>query len=367
MLERRIIDGDGHIFEDVAAIGKRLPDAWRTTARGISLATLTAPLDHLHVDVGRTPPGSFNRGVGPREWLAFMDDVGIERAVLYPTAFLAFGRLPYPEYAIATARAYNDWIHETYLAFSPRFQAMGVVPFQEPEAGAEELRRCVTALGMCGGFVPVDLMTGSLGAKHYYPIYREADRLGCPLAVHGGSHAGLGMDDFRSFAPVHALGHPITLLTALASVVFDGLLDKFPRVRWAFLEGGVAWVLTALERFQGSYEAFQPINPRGDLLTLPPGERLRDYLRRHFRTGRLFIGCEGDEPALATVVREIGPGALLYSSDFPHEVNTALCREEIAELRENPDLDDAAKAGILYANAERFYHLAPAPAATPAP
>jgi predicted TIM-barrel fold metal-dependent hydrolase len=364
MRQMRVIDGDGHIFEDFEAIGRRLPEPWRSGGRGFNRDTITPPLDHLHVDVGVTPPGSFDRRVGPKEWVGFMDDLGIEQAVLFPTAFLAFGRLPYPEYAIATSRAYNDWLAETYLAYSPRFAGMAIIPMQEPEVAVAELRRCVTELGMRGGMLNVDNMHGSLGAKHYYPVYAEANRLGCCLGVHGGCHAGLGMDDFPCEAPVHALGHPFTLMTAFAAVVFNGLLDKFPNVRWGFLEGGVAWVMTVLERFQGSYEAFQPINTRGDLIQLPPGERMRDYLRRQFQSGRLFVGCEGDEPALVTVAKEIGPNALIFSSDFPHEVNNDSCREEIEELIENPGLDDAAKAGILHTNAERFYGLQPVAAGT---
>ena len=167
MRQMRVIDGDGHIFEDCEAIGKRLPEPWRSSGRGFNRDTITAPLDHLHVDVGVTPPGSFDRRVGPKEWVGFMDDLGIEQAVLFPTAFLAFGRLPYPEYAIATSRAYNDWLAETYLAYSPRFAGMAIIPMQEPEVAVEELRRCVTELGMRGAMLNVDNMHGSLGAKHY--------------------------------------------------------------------------------------------------------------------------------------------------------------------------------------------------------
>ena len=168
------------------------------------------------------------------------------------------------------------------------------------------------------------------------------------------------MDDFPCEAPVHALGHPFTLMTAFAAVVFNGLLDKYPNVRWGFLEGGVAWVMTVLERFQGSYEAFMPINTRGDLIQLPPGERMRDYLRRQFQSGRLFVGCEGDEPAIVTVAKEIGPNALIFSSDFPHEVNNEICKHEIHEMLECEDLTDADKENILHGNAERFYNLTPA-------
>ncbi len=66
-------------------------------------------------------------------------------------------------------------------------------------------------------------------------------------------------------------------------------------------------------------------------------------------------------------MKEVGANCLLFSSDFPHEVNNDLCREEIDELLAHPDLTDAAKAGILHANAERFYRLAPVGSAAPAP
>ena len=64
------------------------------------------------------------------------------------------------------------------------------------------------------------------------------------------------------------------------------------------------------------------------------------------------------------MVEAVGNKPFMFSSDFPHEVNNDSCREEIEELIENPDLDDAAKAGILHTNAERFYGLQPVAAGT---
>jgi predicted TIM-barrel fold metal-dependent hydrolase len=82
--------------------------------------------------------------------------------------------------------------------------------------------------------------------------------------------------------------------------------------------------------------------------------------------GRLFVGCEGDEPTLAHASELIGSEAFVYSSDYPHEVNNEICKHEIHEMLECEDLTDADKENILHRNAERFYNLQAAPAASSA-
>ena len=87
--KRQIIDADGHVAEDSAAIIARMPREYQDKAREQPFNPFP-PFDHLHaghlVDM---PPGAFNRKVGPREWLAFLDEVGIDTTVLYPTAGVA--------------------------------------------------------------------------------------------------------------------------------------------------------------------------------------------------------------------------------------------------------------------------------------
>ncbi len=349
----RIIDGDGHVVEDVAAIEKFLPGE---LVRMGALRSLFPPLDHFHGFVGQTPPGSFRRDVGPAEWLEFLDDLGIESTVLYPTAGLAYGRIFHCDWAIAACRAYNDWIHDQYLARSPRFQAAALIPMQEPAEAAKELRRAVARLGFCGAMLPSTGLPEPLGAKAYWPVYAEADRLGCALAVHGGSHSGLGMDHMNVYSPVQSLGHPMGLAINFAGVLFNGVLDRFKNARFGFMEGGVAWVLMCDERFERGHRTHFQYNPRGELA--PAGDQsVSDYVRRHVREGRLFFGCEGDEPMMAEAIRALGGGAFVYSSDFPHEVNNESCRREIAEFLDNPAIAEADKAAVMHGNAERFYGL----------
>jgi predicted TIM-barrel fold metal-dependent hydrolase len=346
MSAMRIIDSDGHVFESREGMAKHLPF---TTHR-----PFFPPLDHLHAQGHQTAPGTFPR-VGPGEWIEFMDEVGIESAALY--GGLTYGFLRNADWAIAATRAYNDWLHEDYTGRSPRFIGMGLIPLQEPQAAAAELRRIVTELGMRGAMLPANGLPEHLGAKTYWPLYEEADRLGCALAVHGGIHNYFGLDTLNAFVPVHALGHPFTLMAQFAGIVFNGILDRFPNTRFAFLEGGVGWLPLLFERFNGSYESFFDYNPSGQLLSLPEGQKVSDYLLEHIRAGRIYVGCEGDEWTLQYVAQAIGSDCLLYSSDFPHEVTTESCKEEIQKLMDNAGLSDADRESILYRNSERFYKL----------
>jgi predicted TIM-barrel fold metal-dependent hydrolase len=241
----RIIDADGHVAEDSAAIIARMPQAYRDKAREQPFNPFP-PFDHLHaghlVDM---PPGAFNRKVGPKEWLAFLDEVGIEATVLYPTAGVASANIVNPDWATDATRAYNEWLHETYLQASSRFRGLALLPqaLINSQAAADELRRAVTQLGMCGAVLPSNsLHAPPLGTPTYFPVYEAANELGCCVAVHGGVHGNMGMDGLDPYAAVHAIGHPLGQMVSLASLIFNAVMDRFPKVRFGFLEGGVGVV-----------------------------------------------------------------------------------------------------------------------------
>ena len=289
----QIIDGDGHVVEDMEAITARFPEAVQQQMRW---SNPFPPLDHLHsANAHKLPEGSFQQ-VGFDGWVEFLEDVGIDRTVLYPTIGLSYGKVISQDWAIDLARSYNDWIAENYIHKSPRFQAVALIPLQEPDEAVKELRRAVEELGMCGAMLPSTGIQLHLGHKYYWPIYEEANRLGCCLGIHGGAHENLGMDDLHPYAPVHALGHPFGQMISFGGIVFNGIFDKYPNVRIGFLEGGVAWLLMCLERFDRSYETHIQHDPRGEFLQLKEGESVSQYCKRHIEEGRIFVGCEGHEP-----------------------------------------------------------------------
>jgi predicted TIM-barrel fold metal-dependent hydrolase len=117
---------------------------------------------------------------------------------------------------------------------------MGLIPLQNVEAAIAELHRAVKELGMLGGMLPSsgEAIHGHLGSKIYWPLYEEAEKVGCALAVHVGCLHHVGLDSFSTYYPVHALGHPFSLMIQAAAMLAHGVFDRFPSLRVAFLEGG---------------------------------------------------------------------------------------------------------------------------------
>ena len=342
------VDADGHVMENFEDLFDYLPKPFD---RNGQRSRLWLPsLDYFHTPSDGTPntPGTFDPGIGPEEWLQFLDRTGTESTVLYPTSGLAYGNVVYPRWAAAYARAYNDYLHDRYLKRSPRFQAVALIPFQDVPAAAAELRRAVQDLGMVGAMIPSNGLTRHVSHPEYWPIYEEAARLDCVLAVHGGNYLNLGFNTFEVFPATRVLGMPFPLAIALTGMMVDGLLDRFPKLRIGFMEGGTAWIPLVLDRLAREVEY--------------GGLTMARHPVDYFQDDRIFVGCEGNERALAYAIERVGPWPFMFASDFPHEISMDNCTEEIDEILERDDLPAEHKQAILGENARRFYRL---PAAVP--
>jgi predicted TIM-barrel fold metal-dependent hydrolase len=349
----RIIDADGHVMD-----GYHMDDIARYMPAGHQRAQIFPALDHLHLYwLGSNRVRLADPDAG--EWIEFMDDVGIDWSVVYPTAGLAVGRLASRDWAVAACRAYNDWLYDRYLKVGPRLKGMALIPVQDPEAAAAELERAVTQLGMVGGMLPSngEGIKGHFGDRIYWPLYAEAERLGCPLALHGGCHHNFGMDGFSAFYPVLALGHPFSIMTQAAAMMAHGVFDQFPGLRVGFLEGGATWVPFFLDRMERSYRGHLQVDLEGGFIAGPqPEEGTSDYFQRLVTEGRIFVGFDCDDKGLGYAVQRVGPQPFLFASDFPHEsFNATSCRHEIEELARREDLTEQQKQAVLADNAERFY------------
>ena len=347
MADALVADADGHVIERAEGPGDVLDfvpgDVGRVNGRRV-----LPHLDRFHSPGGSIVDRSRERREGfqpadAKRWGDFMDAAGIGWAVLYPTEGLAIGRVAFPDWAITYCRAYNDWIHEKFMGADPRLKGVAMLPMQDVPAAVEELRRAVTDLGMVAAMLPSNGLRFHLSHRMFWPIYEEAQRLDCALAVHGGSYEGLGFDTYTVFPATRALGMPIPLMTALTGFMVDGVLDAFPNLRVAFLEGGTAWVPLVLDRLSRELEY--------------GGLQLKHSPEDYFKQGRLFVSCEGNEKALSYVISRVGPESVLFASDFPHEISAENCRGEIDEILARGDIREEHKMAILAENAARLYKI----------
>jgi uncharacterized protein len=352
-----IIDADGHIND--LACGEEIA---RYMPKGNQMARLFPEFDHLHfryLKQSRRDTGNPTSD----DWMKFLEQTGISWTVLYPTAGLAVGRITSEDWAVTACKAYNTWLYERFLNKSARLKGVALIPFQQIDAALAELRRAVKELGMLGGMLPSngEAIQGHLGNKIYWPLYEEAEKLGCCLAVHVGCLHHMGLDSFDTYYPAHALGHPFSLMIQAAGMLAHGVFDRFPKLRVAFLEGGATWVPFMMDRLDRSYhEGHMQLDVDGNLLGGPKqGEKASHYFKTQLRAGRIFVGFDCDDDGLGSAVNKAGRQPFLFGSDFPHEVfDAAKCRHEIDELLGRDDLTQADKEAALGGNALTFYRRA---------
>jgi predicted TIM-barrel fold metal-dependent hydrolase len=130
----------------------------------------------------------------------------------------------------------------------------------------------------------------------------------------------------------------------ITSIVFEGVPERFPDLRIAFLEAGAGWAPYWMERMDDEYAKRAVEAPA---LKKKPS----DYVR----SGKIYFSCEADEWLLPQALKLVGENQIVYASDFPHWDNSF--PGNIDEIRERGDLTDAQKRKVLADNCRRLYRL----------
>jgi predicted TIM-barrel fold metal-dependent hydrolase len=324
----KLIDADAHVIESEQTWKHLAPDFY--SRRPIAMV---APEDtNLHdyntfwlIDrkvrhFGATPiPGSVKaRGKplspGCQELtdmparLAAMDARNVEKQVVHPS-FCTTVLTEDPELEVELLKSYNTFMAERCAQANGRLFFNAVVSFRRPDAGIEEIRRVKRLGGMVSVLARGIQWDKPLDHPDHYPIYEECERQNLPVVVHLGAYCPMLSDMFdgqpqpqgkyKTFYPPRSRRLLSTLVVQYGfySLVEGYLIDDFPRLRWAFLEGGGSeWVVGAMSAI---------------------GRAGSKNCRRYFDEGRIFLGCEPDDD-LVWVAQKTGDGALLAASDMPH-------------------------------------------------
>ena len=339
----RAIDGDGHIRERDAEIWKYLDEPYCS-----SEVTLNYPffpsLDGFQRGAFGATAGAAKRREGVIDvgaWQRLLDEIGLDYAVLYPTAGLSIGMVQDPDWAVAVCRGYNNWLDAAYRQADPRLVGVALLPLQDVDAAVKELRRSVTELGMVGGMLPANSanmgVRSPLGDEVFWPLYEEAQRLDVPLAVHGAPSVGLGIDYARSVTLANVLEHPLSVMIQLASMFLEGVFDEFPDLRVAYLEANTVWMPYMMDRMSGKKRRGR--TDSADLM----------------RSGRVLVSVEGADPGLPYAVDRLGEDAIIYATDYPHETKEMVA-EELDEALARTDLSEGVLRKIYRDNAVRLYN-----------
>ncbi len=360
-----VIDADGHVLEPPEA-WERLDERARPRIEvdpngfghvvvgdqeilGVPLGQLGTPGSKMS-DLDKARPFSEAQpgGFDPEQRLVDMDSEGIDAAVLFPTVGLYAWAVTDTDAAIGIARAYNDWL-ASYCATDPeRLFGAAMVPLQDPAAAAAELRRAHDELGFTACFVRPNPCRGRILAdRAHEPLWEAAEELDVTVGIHEGSSViipTLGHERAMDPLVLHAVSHSFEEMLACAQLISTGVLERHPRLRFAFLESHGSWAPFWLERLDEQVHGFGDYCPE---MKLKPSE----YFAR-----QCWISFEIDEPTLPALVPFVGEDRVIWGSDYPH--HDATFPGAVKTLRDTiAPLPQSIQAKVLGENARTLYRL----------
>lgn len=335
--ELSLIDADVHpnfVHEWTTELAPYLPDEWRVrinagaayqseVARMLPGTRYTLPTNpfypkgggNLRIDLLKADAPLPGADPEASARIVF-DQQGADRALLIPQAMFGIGALPNADLANVLAAATNDWLLERWLQRDRRWRATLVVAPQDPKEAASEIDRRAAEPGFAGVFISV--ARPMLGDRHYHPIYAAAERHRLPIVVHptgtegiyatstpvAGGPPAFHMDFRMSFL------HPYQM--NLASLIANGVFERFPDLRFLFAEVGYAWLPDFMWRLDSYWKTGREETP---WVKRAPSEYILDRVR--FTTQPLI------EPPRRNQIGEMlemvhADRTLLFSSDFPH-------------------------------------------------
>jgi uncharacterized protein len=276
-----------------------------------------------------------------------LDREGIDAQLVLGNLGLVISALPDKDFAAAMSRACNSYYSDFCSVNKRRLKCMAALPLQDIPASIAEMKRAVQMMGHSGIVLPTNVNGKNLDDPTFYPIYETAQQLRVPIAIHWGNSTyikGAGTERFDSHVMTHLIGHPFEQMIATACIVCGGIVELFPRLRFAFLEAGCGWLPYWLQRMHEHYErraAEMPLMKREPL--------------EYIVSGSCYFGTEPDETMLPEVLRLIGEDYILYGSDYPH--TDSKFPYSTKWLNDRSDLSVSAKEKILGQNGLRFLGL----------
>jgi predicted TIM-barrel fold metal-dependent hydrolase len=252
------------------------------------------------------------------------------------------------ELEYATADAHNRMMTD-FCRVDRRLLPTAQLPLEDIVLAAACAQKAI-ALGARALMIP------SKCPKHHSPshigldaVWAQAQEAGIPVLFHVGGEDKLNpaykanglppVPDFHggddNFTSVSYMPIPNACMQTLATLIFDGVFDRFPSLKWGAIELGASWVPGWMRSMDSAAGAFIKNETRLQKLSMKPSEFIRRQLR---------VTPYPHEDA-GWIVRECGPEVAMFSSDYPH-----------VEGGRNPlKRFDTALASCTKAEADAFY------------
>jgi len=300
-------------------------------------------------------PGSSNI----KERLRYMDESGIWAQIIYPN-FLGFGGQRAAQLdediRLISFQIYNDAMAEIQQESGQRIFPMAMMPWWNIEMSVAEAIRC-HKMGLRGVNMnnhPQSQGLPDLGHRDWDRLWEVCSDLNLPVNFHIGasdeSASWFTSLPWPSQSPDQklALGSAMLFVNnanVLANMVFSGVLERFPKLKFASVESGVGWIPFMLEALDYQWE--EEVPGAADILSMKPS----DYFRRQIYACFWF-----ERKGLPAALEALGPDNLMFESDFPHP--TCLYPAPLSyPAQALTGIDHEVLRKLMSSNASRVYSI----------
>jgi uncharacterized protein len=333
------IDADAHVIES--------EQTWGYIGRDELRPLLVAPsggrrqywlidgrVFHRGVNVNRELPEAIRemRDVAGR--LRHMDELGIDVQVLYPSLFLR-PLTSKPEVEEAICHSYNQWLIDICSKAEGRLRWVATVPLMNIESAVAEAR-FAKANGACGIFSRGLIDDKCLSNPFFFPLYEEAERLDLPICVHASTGNFDWVQLFEGESGFARFKVPV--LSAFHSIVHDGIPQKFPKLRFGFIEVRAQWIPYMAIELARRFERDSRKNTQSII-----------------RDNHIYVTCQTDDD-LPYVLKYSGEDNIVIGSDYGH-ADTSAEIEALRKLKQQGEVERRVIDKILYDNAKALYGL----------
>jgi aminocarboxymuconate-semialdehyde decarboxylase len=222
----------------------------------------------------------------------------------------------------------NDQIAKHVRDYPKSFQGIATLPMQAPKAAADELVRAMDKLKLNGAQIASNIMGKNLDDPSFEPLWAAANERSAFMMVHPNNVAGA--DRLKSYYLGNLIGNPLDTTIAAACLVFGGVIERYPNIRFFMVHGGGFTPYQAGRWQHGWHVRPEPKNR----LKKPPAETIRTFY---------WDTILHSQPQLEFLVKEFGASHVMLGSDYPYDMGTFECARQVKAL----SIPDADKATIL--------------------
>jgi aminocarboxymuconate-semialdehyde decarboxylase len=285
-------------------------------------------------------PGDYNIAVPGHRDIDYREQVLIESGVDTQVLTLTTPgtHVETPATAVRLAGLVNDCFAAVVQSKPGRFTALATLPLNHPSASVKELERACR-LGLAGAMLFSNVNGVGLNEERFWPLYEAANDLGVVLYIHPTNP--LGVEAMTDFWLMPLVGFLMDTTLAAAKIVFSGIPERFPRIRWALghLGGAIPYLAERLDRGFAAFSECRALIPR------PPSEYLKQFY---------YDTVNFDPAAVRLAIGFAGVDHILAGSDYPHQIGSIPKMLETVRALELPEHEEAA---IFGGNAARLLGL----------